>query len=81
VTPPYPACKDDPKKRKLCPVCLYWDPRPEEGSGPGMGYCSKRDIITLVRCACDFFEEATRTKVDARNRKIYGEIDEEGEED
>lgn len=77
---PHPTCSD-PKKRKLCPVCLYWDPRPEDGSGPGLGYCSKRDIVTSVRCECEFFEEATRTKVVARNKKIYGEIDEEGEDE
>jgi hypothetical protein len=37
--------------------------------------------VTSVRCECEFFEEATRTKVVARNKKIYGEIDEEGEEE
>lgn len=78
---PHTTCKGDPRKRRLCPSCLHWDPRPEEGSGPGMGYCAKRDIITSVRCECEFFEEATKTKVEARNRKIYGEIDEEGEEE
>ena len=81
MTPPHPTCKDDSKNRKLCPVCLYWDPRPEEGSGPGMGYCTKRDIITLVRCTCEYFDESTKMKLDARNRKIYGTIDEEGEEE
>jgi hypothetical protein len=55
--------------------------RPEDGSGSGMGYCAKRDIITSVRCECEFFEEATRSKVEAKNRKIYGEIEEDGEED
>jgi hypothetical protein len=55
--------------------------RPEDGSGSGMGYCAKRDIITPVRCECEFFEEATRSKVEAKNRKIYGEIEEDGEED
>jgi len=75
------TCKDDPKTRKLCPSCLYWDPRPEEGSGPGMGYCTKRDMITLIRCSCELFEEATVTRVEARNRKIYGTIEEEGGEE
>lgn len=77
---PHPTCKDEPKKRKLCPSCLHWDPRPEEGSGPGMGYCTERDIITLVRCECEFFEQATRSKVEARDRALYGQIDEESEE-
>ncbi|MDQ1371314.1 MAG: hypothetical protein QG582_228 [Candidatus Thermoplasmatota archaeon] len=77
---PHPTCKEDPKKRRLCPSCLYWDPRPEEGSGPGMGYCTERDIITSVRCECDLFEQATKTKVEARDRALYGEINEESEE-
>lgn len=76
------TCGNNDSKRKLCPICLYWDPRPEDGSGPGMGYCTKRDTVTLIRCECEYFDEATRTKVEARNRKIYGEIpeEEEGEE-
>ncbi len=77
---PHPTCKDEPKKRKLCPSCLHWDPRPEEGSGPGMGYCTERDIITVVRCECEFFEQATRSKVEARDRALYGQIEEETEE-
>ncbi|MBU1158862.1 MAG: hypothetical protein KKE24_05950 [Candidatus Thermoplasmatota archaeon] len=78
---PHPTCADDPKKRRLCSACLYWDPRPEDGSGPGLGYCSKRDVVTMIRCECDRFEEATPSRVDARNRKIYGEIEEEGEDE
>ena len=77
---PHPTCKDEPKKRKLCPSCLHWDPRPEEGSGPGLGYCGERDIITSVRCECEFFEQATRSKVEARDRALYGQIEEETEE-
>lgn len=46
-----------------------------------MGYCTKRDVITLIRCQCVFFEQATRSKVEARDRTIYGEIDEEGGEE
>jgi len=45
-----------------------------------MGYCTERDIITLIRCECDLFEQATRSKVEARDKVLYGEIDEEGEE-
>ena len=45
-----------------------------------MGYCTERDIITSVRCECDLFEQATKTKVEARDRALYGEINEESEE-
>jgi len=41
-----------------------------------MGYCSKRDIVTLIRCSCELYQEATKTRVDARNRALYGQIDE-----
>ena len=78
---PHPTCKDGQKAKKLCPSCLYWDPRPEEGSGPGLGYCTKRDIITLIRCECDVYEQATKSRVEARDRALYGEIDEEGGEE
>lgn len=74
------TCKDEQKKRKLCPSCLHWDPRPEEGSGPGMGYCDERDLITYIRCECEYFEEATRSKVEAKNRALYGELEDESEE-
>lgn len=77
----HPTCRDGKKQRQLCPICLYWDPRPEEDTGPRMGYCEKRDMITRIRCECDLFEEATPTKVEARNRAIYGIIDEESEEE
>ena len=40
----------------------------------------KRDLVTRIRCECDVFEEATPTKVEARNRSIYGIIPGEGEE-
>lgn len=77
---PHPTCQGENKTRRLCPSCLHWDPRPEDGSGPGMGYCSERDIVTSVRCECEFFEQATKGKVEARDRAIYGQIDEESEE-
>ena len=51
--------------------------RPEDGAGPGLGYCSKRDIVTAVRCECEYFEEATQTKVEARNKSLYGEMEDE----
>lgn len=77
----HPTCTDLKKQRQLCPVCLNWDPRPEEGSGPGFGYCMKKDVMTRIRCECDVFEEATPMKVLARARAIYGLINEEGEEE
>lgn len=76
----HPTCSDPKKQRQLCPVCLHWDPRPEEGSGPGVGYCVKRDVMTRIRCECNVFEEATPSKVQARDRHIYGTIPSEGEE-
>jgi len=77
----HPTCKDPKKQRTLCPRCLHWDPRPEEGSGPGVGYCVRRDVMTRIRCECELFEEATPMKVDARNRAIYGQIQDESEEE
>jgi hypothetical protein len=77
----HPTCKDVKRQRLLCPVCLHWDPRPEEGSGPGFGYCIRRDVMTRIRCECDVFEEATAMKVEAKNRSIYGQINEEGGEE
>jgi hypothetical protein len=80
VTPHSSFDKPGSSKR-LCPRCLHWDPRPEDGSGPGMGYCLKRDIVTVVRRECEHYEEATPSKVAARNREIYGQIEEEGHEE
>jgi len=76
----HPTCTDVKKQRQLCPVCLHWDPRPEEGSGPGVGYCVKRDVMTRIRCECNVFEEATPMRVEAKKRSIYGTIPNEGEE-
>jgi len=39
----------------------------------------KKDIVTRIRCSCDVFEEATQMRVDAKNRAIYGELNEEEE--
>ncbi|MGQ9587896.1 MAG: hypothetical protein ACUVT7_05905 [Thermoplasmata archaeon] len=77
----HPTCKDAKKERQLCPSCLHWDPRPEDAAGPGMGYCAKRDIVTRIRCECELFEEATPMKVRARDRALYGTIEEESEEE
>jgi hypothetical protein len=37
--------------------------------------------VTRIRCECELFEEATPMKVEAKNRKIYGTIGEEEEEE
>ncbi len=76
------SCGSDPNKKRLCPICLYWDSRPEEMTGPGIGYCIERDVVTMIRCECEDFEEATKSKVSARNKDLYGEFraDEEHEE-
>ncbi len=75
------SCRGDPKKKRLCPTCLHWDPRPEEMAGPGLGYCIKRDIVTMIRCECEYFEEATRSKVAAKNKKLYGEFEDDEEDE
>lgn len=75
------SCDGDRKKKRLCPVCLHWDPRPEEVAGPGLGYCDERDIVTTIRCECEYFEEATRSKIEARNRELYGQYEDEENED
>jgi hypothetical protein len=72
------TCKDRPG-RFLCPDCLHWDPRPEEGLGPRVGYCTARDTITKIRCECEHYEQATAPKVEARNRRLYGQIPDEFE--
>jgi hypothetical protein len=46
-----------------------------------MGYCLERDIVTTIRCECEYFEEATPSKVAARDREIYGQVEEEGDEE
>lgn len=37
--------------------------------------------MTRIRCECELFEEATPMKVEARNKSIYGQIPDEGEEE
>ena len=46
-----------------------------------MGYCLERDIVTAARCECDYFEEATASKLEARNRELYGQLNEDDEGD
>lgn len=75
------SCGGNRNKKRLCPVCLHWDPRPEEMSGPGIGYCIERDIVTMIRCECEYFEEATKSKVEARDRALYGQLENEEEEE
>ena len=36
--------------------------------------------MTLIRCECDLFDRITQTKMASRNRKMYGEIEEEEDE-
>ncbi len=64
-------------KEPLCPRCINWDPRPEDGYGPRVAYCIARDIVTSYWYKCEYFEEATEDKKLARNRSIYGEFREE----
>jgi len=73
------SCGGDPTKKRLCPICLHWDPRPEEMTGPGIGYCIERDIVTMIRCECEDFEEATKSKVSSRNKELYGEFEDDEE--
>jgi hypothetical protein len=77
----HPSCKNDKKQRLLCPECIHWDPRPEDGLGPSIGYCIKKDVQTRIRCECDVFEQATPMKLEAKKKRIYGEIPEEPEEE
>lgn len=65
----------------LCPKCMNWDPRPEDGYGPRIAYCTARDIVTSFRYSCEYYEEATAEKRVARNKDIYGEFREEGGEE
>lgn len=46
-----------------------------------MGYCPVRDIVTAVRSDCEYFEEATASKKEAKNREIYGQVEGEHEEE
>jgi len=66
-------------RKPLCPTCLNWDPRPEDGYGPRVAYCIARDIVTSYWYKCEFFEEATNQKREERKRELYGNPEEGGE--
>ena len=68
-------------REPLCPKCMNWDPRPEDGYGPRVAYCVARDIVTSYWYVCEYYEEATEEKRMARNKTIYGEFREEGTEE
>ena len=68
-------------REPLCPKCINWDPRPEDGYGPRVAYCIARDIVTAYRYECEFYDGATEEKRVARNKTIYGEFREEGSEE
>ena len=72
---------DKETREPLCPRCINWDPRPEDGYGPRVAYCIARDIVTSYWYECEYFEEATEQKRAARNKSIYGEFQEEGSEE
>lgn len=65
----------------LCPKCINWDPRPEDGYGPRVAYCIARDIVTKYWYECEYFQEATMERRAAKNKAIYGEFEEEGSEE
>jgi hypothetical protein len=69
------------KREPLCPKCMNWDPRPEDGYGPRVAYCIARDIVTSYWYECEYYEVATEEKRIARNKNIYGEFREEGSEE
>jgi len=72
---------DEEKREPLCPRCINWDMRPEDGYGPRVAYCIARDIVTSYWYECEYFEEVTEQKRAARNKSIYGEFQEEGSEE
>jgi len=63
----------------LCPNCINWDPRPENGLGPRVAYCIARDIVTSYWYKCEYYEEATEHKKEARKKELYGNIEENEE--
>jgi|YelNatPaOPRAMG01_1025707.scaffolds.fasta_scaffold16071_4 hypothetical protein len=67
----------------LCPRCINWDPRPEDGFTPRIAYCTARDIVTSYWYECEYFEEATEERKEQRKRELYGdiELDEEFDEE
>ena len=69
------------QREPLCPKCINWDPRPEDGYGPRVAYCVAKDIVTAYRYECEYYDGATKEKRIARNKSIYGEFREEGSEE
>ena len=65
--------KKSKSKEPLCPRCINWDPRPEEGLSLRSAYCIAREIVTAYRYECEYFEMATDALRQKRNREIYGE--------
>lgn len=68
-------------REPLCPTCINWDPRPEDGYGPRVAYCIARDIVTSYWYECEYYERATEEKRAERNKNLYGEFEEEGSEE
>lgn len=76
---PSSAAKRDPALN-LCPRCLYWDRRPEDGLGHLTGYCTQKEIITSYVTECKFYERATPDRIRQKAIELYGELEtEEGE--
>jgi len=70
--------KDSKKgKEPLCPKCISWDPRPEDGQAMRSGYCIARDIVTSYRYECDYYEESTEKLREKRKIELYGQFNEE----
>jgi len=66
--------------KPLCPRCINWDSRPEEGVDLRSGYCIAKDIVTTYRYECEYFQEATEKLREERNRALYGEYPGDEEE-
>ncbi|MDH4122505.1 MAG: hypothetical protein OEV21_00220 [Thermoplasmata archaeon] len=71
--------EDKEKKTPLCPTCLNWDPRPEDGLGPRIAYCIARDIVTSYWYKCEYYQKATDQTKEQRKREMYGNLEEENE--
>lgn len=67
------------KRKPLCPICLNWDPRPEEGLGHRAAYCTAKEIVTFYVYECDLYEEATEDKQLKRKQELYGSFEAENE--
>jgi len=78
AVPPSPTRRD--QALNLCPRCLYWDRRPEDGLGERLGYCTQKEILTSYVTECRFYERATPDRVRQKSRELYGEFEAEEEE-